>query len=109
MQKIYYNIGCKCIVVGCFYLRITINTIGIENLKCKESFKIIEKLHLNRQSDMIFACSLCIFLMLFLALVAAIFQFCRDCWFNAHAVTIGSMFIYKLGVTSLRGRSSVHC
>ena len=42
------------------------------------------------------------FLMLFLALVAAIFQFCCDYCFNAHAVTIGSMFIYKLGVTSLR-------
>ena len=33
--------------------------------------------------------------MLFLALVAAIFQFCHDYWFNAHAVTIGSVFIYK--------------
>ena len=33
--------------------------------------------------------------MLFLALVAAIFQFSRDYWFSAHAVTIGSMFIYK--------------
>ena len=30
-------------------------------LKCKESFKIIEKIHLNRQSGMIFACSLCTF------------------------------------------------
>ena len=36
--------------------------IGIEIiLKCKESFKIIEKIHLNRQSGMIFACSLCMF------------------------------------------------
>ena len=57
---------------------------------------------------MIFACSLCIFDVI-LALVAAIFQFCRDYWFNAYARTIGSVFIYKLGVTSLRGRSSVHC
>ena len=30
-------------------------------LKYKQSFKIIEKIHLNRQSGMIFACSLCIF------------------------------------------------
>ena len=30
-----------------------------------------------------------------LALVAAIFQFCHYYWFNASAVSIGSMFIYK--------------
>ena len=59
-QKTYYNIGCKCIVIGCFYLRFTINRHRII-LKCKEIFKIIEKIHLNRQSGMIFACSLCIF------------------------------------------------
>ena len=41
---------------------------------------------------MIFAC-IHAFLMLFLALVAPIFS--CDYWFNAHAVTIGSMLIYK--------------
>ena len=24
-QKIYYSIGCKCVVIRCFYLRFTIN------------------------------------------------------------------------------------
>ena len=66
-------------------------------LKCKESFKIIEKLHLNRQSGMIFACSLCIFDVTCISSVGGshCFQFCHDYLFNAHAVTIGSMFIYK--------------
>ena len=44
---------------------------------------------------MIFACSLCIFDVISSIGGSHFFQFCDDYWFSAHAVTIGSMFIYK--------------
>ena len=44
---------------------------------------------------MIFVCSLCIFDVISCVGGSHFFQFCHDYGFNAHAVTIGSMFIDK--------------
>ena len=71
----------------------------------------MKKIHLNRQSGVILASSSLIF-----DVISSNdgghfsnIYYCCDYWFNAHAVTIGSMRIYEFWVTSLRGRSSVHC
>ena len=52
-------------------------------------------MHLNRQSGMIFACSLFIFDVISSVVGSHFFQFCHDYWFNAHAMTIGSVVIDK--------------
>ena len=70
----------------------------------------MKKIHLNRQSGMILASSLLIFDVISCddGVIFPIYIIAVT-WFNAHAVTIGSVHIYKFWVTSLRGRSSVHC
>ena len=59
----------------------------------------MKTIDLNRQSGMIYACSSCIFDVNSRVSDSHFFPFffffCCDYWFSAHAVTIGSMLIYK--------------